>query len=814
MTRKQWKTTTVLPVYHPRQALNDTDNPEKTRHRRQAPDLGNASSHRSNPLLTRSVESNVAVSQKALSLLQGPAGESQCQITSEIFFHKPPGRGVHWQNCFGLVANHDNINCQLHREEVDTLLVFAGLFSGVLAAFIIESYKWLMVQTDDIMADYLLQMLALMSEVDVSSITTTSRRSQLPYHVMARINGFWFSSLALSLTSALVGIVSKQWLREYLRDTGHSHKTNLAVRQVKFEGLKQWWVGAIISAIPLLLQTALFLFLFGVVDLLWHVQPTVAAIITTLCSSTMLFFALTTILPAVQYLCYHRGMRLHVIYQLPFKSPQAWLFMHGAVAVANSIAGAYAHAKSLVRGETKEHVHAAPYKIYESWTQFDLDWTQRQDLTAEWFDKPSALARCLGFMDMTFEHASLRDWIWNCLWEMRDRAVNAEYVLRCFRRESDEERNLRPLDDRLIQDVKAFLDPRGNSQPTSEAVLYVLLASGRGAPRADARLEHIVRIFNAFGQCSHAMIPQVIYDAVHTALQDAAKISYSSELTSQLHDLAQDLLLKDGATENDLQLASALSDLSLDLIDDVVERLEEDPIPKFGIDDCKLKSRVVWAARIAVDLAQRILQSGSLDVPARHPRFAQVNGLVQSLCETIGSVPEAATNFWSAESMILDELESVKNSLSMPRDGNRGSSGKRRRNRKLKRKDAHRTDSEGTLAQIPDLDTKIVHWNMPVNTEVEQPAASRTTGERPECGKERNMVDVDRWRRESLSTSMGPISQRLPRTGSVGSGRGKLGPSRERMDDWESANAYSAAGSGARARRTSLEKGSRIAKAS
>ncbi|EJD44222.1 hypothetical protein AURDEDRAFT_27370, partial [Auricularia subglabra TFB-10046 SS5] len=48
-----------------------------------------------------------------------------------------------WKQCSTLMAKHDDEICKAYREEIDTLLVFAGLFSAVVTAFTVESYQWL-----------------------------------------------------------------------------------------------------------------------------------------------------------------------------------------------------------------------------------------------------------------------------------------------------------------------------------------------------------------------------------------------------------------------------------------------------------------------------------------------------------------------------------------------------------------------------------------------------------------------------------------------------------------------------------------------
>ncbi|TRM59216.1 hypothetical protein BD626DRAFT_462651 [Schizophyllum amplum] len=647
-------------------------------------------------------------------------------IGSKKFLNNPPGEQSSWQDCSKLVENHDVIMCQVYREEVDTLAVFAGLFSAVLTAFIIESYKWLMLQADDVSADYLRQIVALMSGVDVSLVSTIDRSSPLPPHVMTRINTLWFSSLTLSLSSALIGIVSKQWLREFLRETGHSHQTNMSVRQIKYEGLMEWYVGPIIATIPLMLQSALFLFLIGIIDLLWHLQTSVATIITTLGSSTMFFFIITTILPGIQYIRHHRGSRLHVIYQFPFKSPQAWLFLKSSVSIINFFAWVYAYVTSLGKkpDDKRGDAHAAPYQTYASWTQFDLGWASQSDKNASWSKKPLSLARCLGFMELTFEHASLRDWIWNCLWHMRDEAVNARYVLQCFRRDFSEgsRTDLTSLEDKLIQAVKAFLDPSGLSSATSESIMYALLNTGQGAPRAEARLEHTIRIFNSFDIGGLAHTPSMVHKAMCTALQDLVGTPTSPELNLQLFYVVQSLLANsDVLVTEQLKSASAIVNhlsrietedagdtaapapaLSLDIAKEIMKWLENQAIPDTRENWSDFKSRVFWAAHIAVMLAQRFDPSGSSDtVASSHPRISDVHELVQMVSTKSLLIPADVFPTWTPRDFSMDALTSVKVSLEALAPQVQPVASVRRRSVKSRDKqDSRRTDSDGAFTQV------------------------------------------------------------------------------------------------------------------
>ena len=53
-----------------------------------------------------------------------PEDSEQWHVLREAFSHMPPGAKTCFQRCLDLVVNHDNTTCQVHREEIDTLLVF------------------------------------------------------------------------------------------------------------------------------------------------------------------------------------------------------------------------------------------------------------------------------------------------------------------------------------------------------------------------------------------------------------------------------------------------------------------------------------------------------------------------------------------------------------------------------------------------------------------------------------------------------------------------------------------------------------------
>ncbi|KAF8164663.1 hypothetical protein BJ912DRAFT_863622, partial [Pholiota molesta] len=160
----------------------------------------------------------------------------------------------------------DTTRCAAWKDEVSTLLIFAGLFSAVVTAFVIESYKFLQPGPNDAVVGLLFHIANSLNNTTpfppaVSPASIATPFSQTSSSV--RINILWFISLILSLTIVLVGTISLQWLREHQSYPDVSSKEKLAIFHMRAEALDVWFVPQIFSALPVLLQVALALFLGG-----------------------------------------------------------------------------------------------------------------------------------------------------------------------------------------------------------------------------------------------------------------------------------------------------------------------------------------------------------------------------------------------------------------------------------------------------------------------------------------------------------------------------------------------------------------------
>ena len=187
----------------------------------------------------------------------------------------------------------------------------SGLFSAVVTTFNVEAYKFLQEDPQATSVNLLKQISSQLSTTpEPASTSTTSSSSFRPDSRSIRINILWFSSLVFSLVSASIGILTKQWLREYISDAASSARENARIRQLRYEGFVRWRIPLTIALLPILLQIALALFFVGLLDLLWSLDAVVAGVVTGIVTISLSFLVVTTIMPTIRDDC-------------PYKSPQA-----------------------------------------------------------------------------------------------------------------------------------------------------------------------------------------------------------------------------------------------------------------------------------------------------------------------------------------------------------------------------------------------------------------------------------------------------------------------------------------------------------
>ncbi|KAI0821337.1 hypothetical protein BC629DRAFT_1587619 [Irpex lacteus] len=176
-----------------------------------------------------------------------------------------------WPKMAKIIREVDEQKIEDCKEDIDSILIFAGLFSAAMTAFLVQSYQNLSQDPTQIM---ILLMQQLVTQTNSYSINGASLNSTIPPPMKTappfqptvnaiRVNVLWFASLTLTLMSASFSILVKQWLREFLAGEYTSPQARLRVRHFRTPGLQDWKVFEIAGFLPLLLQLALALFLIG-----------------------------------------------------------------------------------------------------------------------------------------------------------------------------------------------------------------------------------------------------------------------------------------------------------------------------------------------------------------------------------------------------------------------------------------------------------------------------------------------------------------------------------------------------------------------
>ncbi|KAK7677499.1 hypothetical protein QCA50_019505 [Cerrena zonata] len=220
-----------------------------------------------------------------------------------------------WARLSDMYHKYDEERIKVVNEDIDALLVFAGLFSAVLSAFVIETYQNLQ---EDPIAENIRILTQISSQLASLAVTGNFINSTAPSYTLSssasssslttqvsfvRINTLWSCSLALSLVTASLGILVKQWFHEYMALGIQTPWRRLRIRFFRTEGLENWQVFELAGALPLLLQIALLLFFIGLSEFLRQLNQIVGWATTGVMLAWLATFVFTTIAPLLSSQC-------------------------------------------------------------------------------------------------------------------------------------------------------------------------------------------------------------------------------------------------------------------------------------------------------------------------------------------------------------------------------------------------------------------------------------------------------------------------------------------------------------------------------
>ncbi|KAF8160259.1 hypothetical protein K438DRAFT_1985870 [Mycena galopus ATCC 62051] len=181
-----------------------------------------------------------------------------------------------WKYYMDYAKIFDRNLADLFNGDLNPLLIFAALFSAILAAFLIEIRKGLQEDLQTITNGLLVAL--IQSQHNISGTQIPSSSNFVPATSTRWVNGLWFLSLMFSLMSALGASLAQGW---------------------RLGGLHRWHLKAFIQCLPILIHLAFFLFSSGLVVLLFHDDQTIGIVVLVL---TAVVSAITPVSDIIRYL--------------------------------------------------------------------------------------------------------------------------------------------------------------------------------------------------------------------------------------------------------------------------------------------------------------------------------------------------------------------------------------------------------------------------------------------------------------------------------------------------------------------------------
>lgn len=254
----------------------------------------------------------------------------------------------------------------------------AGLFSAVVTAFGVEAYKWLLPDTSAATQQILLHISMQLSQLPSllqacnhdAANCTLPLVSQVAFMQFSTpdsavwINSLWYASLVCSLISASLGILIKQWLKQYIAEDYSVARQSTRIREHRFQGLRHWSIPHIIAFLPLLLRISLTLFLIGLVIFLKTLHYGVMCIVAVLVATWLTGYIASILLPAAFPGC-------------PYKSPEAKFFYILAEVATKGLTHTRSHWTYLTWGHREASIKNCEDLDYSTLVTADVTFADR-----------------------------------------------------------------------------------------------------------------------------------------------------------------------------------------------------------------------------------------------------------------------------------------------------------------------------------------------------------------------------------------------------------------------------------------------------
>ncbi|KAG6877553.1 hypothetical protein C0992_009705 [Termitomyces sp. T32_za158] len=231
-----------------------------------------------------------------------------------------------WNVYLDEAEDYDMDMIQGFRNIIDGLLVFAALFSAVVTTFVAQTSQVLQPDNSQIMLSLLIETNQLLraagNQTSINAVPAASLNpeSRTYNSIDVWVNGLFFTSLALSLSTALLSVLAKQWIQAYTAIVPGGAKTRALTRHFRFEGLVKWKLSDIIESLPLILHCSVAVFLIGLALFISQLSRPICGVVAGITAFTFLIYFGSSIIPAFDIACPYR-----IPFMFPLMFPLAQL---------------------------------------------------------------------------------------------------------------------------------------------------------------------------------------------------------------------------------------------------------------------------------------------------------------------------------------------------------------------------------------------------------------------------------------------------------------------------------------------------------
>ncbi|KAG9013237.1 hypothetical protein FRB90_006107, partial [Tulasnella sp. 427] len=172
------------------------------------------------------------------------------------------------------------------KEQLDGILVFAGLFAGVNTAFLALTIPLLSPDSSEDTNSLLAQNNAILLQLAMGRNDSLPTPSALPSHGFApsgnvfAMNALFALSLAFAIISSFLAVLGRQWLVYYRKRSGGGPDHQRWEQLRRFLGAQRWRMELILDdVLPSLLQAGLIIFCVSLIMYLHYLSPALSVIV-------------------------------------------------------------------------------------------------------------------------------------------------------------------------------------------------------------------------------------------------------------------------------------------------------------------------------------------------------------------------------------------------------------------------------------------------------------------------------------------------------------------------------------------------------